>query len=661
MKKKQLDDPRVIAGLFKEAMFYSRPLQVEGDGFSEGALITDFHETSGRAKDSSRTLFLTFTADETDSDRKGAKCDVKLQCHFIHFSGSCQVTLHRCEDGQYRAEMPDTLEVFNRRVQKRTTPSSTETIFLPLVIQHAGFHSEGLFTLENTSQTGFGGVLKVMSKLPIGIGAQVHGKWVTPKGSLSISGRIVRIELLDKGKANTESQYRIGIQQELSIPISIVMAANDRPNYTDRRFSKRVNPELNIQVRSPMNPSHSIEMKVHDASVSGFSARLLDIADSQLLPVSIGVVFQDKSLIAELVGISDSLFRFQFTHGSNADRLFWLKKLANFQNSGTFTSSAVGSELMELFCESGASAAGFLRMQSPFAKAFDDGLASKINEGEWMHRWIERNESGEVRGHMSAIQIADNLWHMGDLAGMIPSERKLTAEFFPKFISSFKEFCLSSSPCPKILLGYNIGHPIWSEFDKYLRQQANDDETIIIQTKYHRFNAENESTAVVPNQWTLTPIGAIEHALISNILNRSEFKEISSLLENFDFSIDTFASPRLSKSIYSSGHVLRRQYSIIEGKTAKYIFVIQSFPLGSSQNRTTDVGWLIPTGLHYLNASDRSSLENLIKAHVRAQGFTSPGYVQILCENEKDESIATKNMTWAIYHPKHLSFFGDRE
>lgn len=644
---KHLDDSRIVAGFLKEAMFYSRLLQIEGHRFKGEAHITDFHESSSRAKDLKRFLYLTFSSKSPDEVEN---IIFHFRCPFPHCIGSWKGNLERTQDGQFKTQIPAEINISNQRNEPRIALFGGQNITIPVLVCANNIHTDALLTIEDFSSKGIGGKLKVPFAVPISSETRIFGYWGTSSGSLRIAGSLVQAQLTQPGRSEaSDSIFQVGILQQLTENNKLHNSS------TERRKFKRDFSDFPLQVFSPLNPTHPIDLAIINASATGFAAIPVDPASKDLLPIGCGVSFEKSTLIAELMGFTQDNLRFQIIGGTAEDRLKWLKNLTAAQHVNTFNKSATGVELIDLFCESGAAAAAFLKAQSAFSTQFTTGLASNFSERNWIHRWIERTTNGKIRGHICAIRLADSLWYIGDLAGMILKERKLSKTFIPRFFESFKEYCLASSPCPKIITTWTKGHPYWKDFEKYLVKKSKDTNVIFAWTNYFRFPKQPSEKRDNTN-FEFTEILASQHSEIQRILKNSD--ENCTLLTSLDLTEMNFASPILTKALHESNHLLRRKYVRINFDNHEFILVLQSYPLGSSQNRTPDVPWLVPLKRTALSEPDRISLYLSIQNWSLKHGYHGPGILEVFSEKTSlAKPVGAKEMLWSIYHPELLSYF----
>lgn len=649
---KTISDSRVIAGFFREALFHSRILFFENERFSAEALLTDFQESSTRAKSDDRYLILTARASNAASVEHAGV--LTFRCAFPNFVATWTGSLVLLSNSQYKTPLPNEITILNSRSASRISLTGLQAVRLQVSIQTGGLHTSGSLTIDNFSYAGIGGILTASSGMPITHETLIRGVFRSENGSLRVAGRVMQADLLVQSAEETgENTYRVGLRQ--SFEDSNSTAADAQKPLTDRRKFQRVPTALPLSLTSPLNPEHKIELQVKDASVSGFAAALANPLDSILLPLGCAARVAGTSLIAEVVAIDGPELRFQIIYGDSSDRLDWLKKLSRFLNGSVSRTSPTGEDIIELFCESGAAASGYLKAQAWLANDLKAGFASDTNDGTWIHKWIERTNSGEIRGHISAIRIADSSWFIGDIAGMMASDRRISKEFLPGFITSFRDHCLSAVPCPRVLVSWNNGHPYWADFEKHIGKQAPAFILGQARTIYRRLSRSSVFDSG-KSTWSTRTVSADDYSEINRIQSQLSGTDAAAFLRLFDFSIESFASPSLQGATSKGGHQFRREYIIFGCDEGEYLLILQNYPLGASPLRTEDTPWLIP-----IRRLSDSRLDSGLHAEIQrialSKGFSFPGVLEIVEGNIVSSGPATKVMVWTILHPKVLDFF----
>ncbi|MFL5814612.1 MAG: hypothetical protein ACJ763_13640, partial [Bdellovibrionia bacterium] len=407
-----IKDARTIAGLFREALFHSRSVQIISADYGDiTALITDLQEDSSRDISTERQLFLTSSITINNlSDSFSAK----IRCAFPQFVLFWNGTITKSETGELVVTLPAEVHLENSRTQARVELIKSTSPSGPILVNTDTFCTEGIFQIEDISEGGFGGSLRVFPEMPIRIGTQLQGRIKTPTGIIEVNGQVVQVSL--HSAANTsqaDAIYRVGVKNQTFNQSTV----HSPPTQSERRKFKRVPVQLDINLLSPYHPEHVVSGLILDASLAGFLARLKDISDAILLPVGCIVQIPQTSILAQVISLEDENVRFQIVQSNSKDRVEWFKRLTPYLNKNTSHSTATGMDIIELFCESGALASTYLKNQRRFAEDFLEAFTARDSQGSWIYRWIERDEEGKIRGHNSIVRLSDHTWSWGSVAG----------------------------------------------------------------------------------------------------------------------------------------------------------------------------------------------------------------------------------------------------
>jgi hypothetical protein len=673
--KRVLEDPKIILGFFREALFQSRRVEVigissEASEASEAIefLITDIPH--GDQRDPGPETMLVLTPCTNEPEASGTTFQFK--CRFPQFLALWEGTLSRRSDGQFEGAIPPSLTLLNSRRHERLKPLSDPS-FATVTVQGGGMHSLGKFQLEDVSRYGAGGVLQCPKELPLLRDSPIHGRLSLPSGSLSIRGSVVQVQLIGPTLSTPpDFLYRVGIRldsAEAGVVDAPPVEETKIQKNPERRRSSRIPADFDLNLVSPLHSGHLISFQVTDAGASGFRGMLREAVDAKLLPAGCSVSVGEGALQALLVSIDGRELRFQITGGGPEDRLAWLKRLTPYLHPQVSGKSAFGAEIMDLFCESGALAVGYLKNTRTVAEAFEAALGGGgLADEPWIHRWIERTDSGEIRGHISAVRVADNLWHLGDIAGMIEENRKVSRKFIPAFFSSFLEYCLHTRPCPRILIGWKAGHPYWRAFENFIEQHHGASRSAVVHTQYFRLPYSKVREASSSRRNHYREIRAFDFESILEIQRELEkltiAPELRQIVQALDFDIDRFGSPSLSRILQPAGRSLDRRYFLLEEKAVRALVIFHAFPNGSSPQDTLNVPWLIPLPVSGAFSSNPQEIQALVEASqdlgIQA-GYSFPGILVVEPRTGVETAGAAKQMRWTLGHPGILKFFDSHE
>lgn len=598
MKSKTLTDQRVIAGLFREALFQSRKIRVKTSSLDAEALITDLIEANTRDKEIERKVGITFRTSQSMTEIP----DAELTVAFPKFLLKLKQSLTKWPDGQYGFSIPSEVGLENNRSETRNQQFSLRGDSSPAYIRSQGLHIEGRFEIEDYSSSGYGGILKLSPLFPLQTGSTIKCEIHNKSGSLKVDGKIVRWEIVEEPESvNQDRSYRIGIESVKSL--SSNSKSEPTPEIPERRRHKRLQTELTITLTSPINPSYPIDLKTENSSIVGFAGRIKDASLRTLLPAGISVQLFDKTLRAELVSTFDDLFRFEIIEGTNDDRLWWLKKLTLDTHDSVSVGSTEGEEIMRLFCEAGAVATPYLQIQKRFADHYESDFTGSTLDEPWIHKWIERTPDGEIKGHISAVKFGDNSWFIGDIAGSTVTERKISSNFIPSFFSNFLDVTNQMSPSPRLMITWSENHPYWAEYQKNLLEKYNSSNNQMI-TRICSYVRKQNFNPSPNNSLDLVKVRASDHSLIEDL--RCTFsKKYRGLLDAFDFNPNTFASPNTRAAITNVAKNWRREYFYFKASLPA-ILVTTQFEKEISPNSNHKACWLViePESINELQIQD---------------------------------------------------------
>lgn len=651
-KVKQITDNLLLAGMFREAFFQGRSLAIrEGDVWLELQLL-EIDEGSAREKKADRFLIL--------ESPKGIEIDIKaehyFQCAFSQFVAEWKAEIHSSA-GKIRTAIPHLVEIRNHRHNGRLKTLNTK-ITVPVYLQTGSLHGVEFLEVQDVSKTGIGGVIVAQSGIPITPESHITGEWHGVGGIIRINGKITQARLLEQSNKEGPIRYHIGIALEAAAPLPPSISATGELQ-SKRKFSRQKSNHR-ISISSPLNPKYFIALELKDVSPAGFSANLVDPGDKHLLVLGAALKLKDSSLLAELVAMDEDLLRFQLVDGSSEDRIRWMSEAVSPANANIHRSAAQGSELIDLFCEAGAVSSQYIKNQAKLFSSLSQDLSADGLQDTWIHRWVEKSAGGAVKGHICSVRVADSCWHLGDLAGSIKEDLKISKSFIPGFFNAFREFCLSSIPCQKILLGWNNGHPYWKKFQAFFENEGKDLILGRFQTRYHRLTSKAQDKASI-DYWEYNKIFASDWIGIEGVVARASSSDHVAAMHAFDFSKENFSSPNLAASIRASDGTFRREYGVLKSKKSgnEYLLVLQKFPLRASVNQTLNVPWVFPLGENRSPAAIddfTQAMEKVRKIGI-TRGYYFPGILEVLESGISPASESAKVMNWHIGHPNALLFF----
>lgn len=653
----QIKDQRIISGLFREALFHNSEINIqisdENDPHQIAFYVESIEEKSARDQ-GYRLIWLTPIEAETAiptlaTSSKPLDMVAYLPRFVAHWSGA---VVHQ-QDNRIAIALPELIfsEDQRKRSPRTDLPKAQQVEEHEVLVRTDSLFTQAFLTVTNLSQTGAGGLLRIPCAFPLRVGSSISGLVSLTKEKIHIQGSLAFVQLLPQSFTNNQSMnFRVGIEFKTA------------PSKTEgeKREFKRNESEVLLEFTSPLNQEHLIQVNCQELSVTGFSGHLSNSEDSRLLPVGCVVTLKYPAIQAELVAFSGDTHRFRILPSETHQHTHWLKIVTpkNISSSKLSTNVASGLELIDLFCESGALASSYVKEQKHIFDVFSKQLGSTTSSDTWVHRWMEKNSDGKIKGHISSIRYADSIWYMGDLAGRIQDDLKISHNFITSYFDHFREFALSESPCPSIFWLWFEGHPYWSKFNTFLQSKKEPDLRAYFPVGYYRYT-EDSLRSLDNHKITWESIRANQSSVIQAITNSITDENHKRFLRLLDFSIETFGSPQLRAELARSGTRLDRKYwklNLTPNKT--FLVIYQRFPLGVSPTRTPEVPWLIPLGTTQLSELSKPELQSIlaeVNYHGLNQGYSFPGVLATLPDSKCPEEL--KAMRVGIFHPSLLEFF----
>ena len=654
---KVIRDERTIAGLMREALFQGRKIVIyEGDTRHEVDFVT-IEEASTRSLGSPRRLILSTTGYDVEPPTE--KRSLHFSCNFQNFIARWESSISFESSTRCAVELPIEMSLSNSRKSNRLVLATKDTFSSAVLVVTDSVHAEGWLQVDDYSNLGVGGTLSVLPEMPIHVGTKIYGTIRNSTGGLHLSGEIVQVQLRDEGiPQSRDASYSVGIHNPGANELLNTQSAG---TIKERRQEVRVPVELPILMTSAFQVKHQVSLRMQDASCVGFKAKLDNPADSILFPIGSMSCLYGSSILAKVIRLNGDLLHFQIAGGSDVDRINWLKLLTPFQNETTTIGTPTGLDILNLFCDSGAAASEYLSNQKRHSADFLDGLSSTAANGQWVHRWIERTKTGEVKGHISAVRTSDQCWYLGDVAGMPSSDRKISDKFLPRFLGYFRDYAVNSSPCPTFLLSWADGHPYWSKYENYLRTEAKRYVLGFAETSYTRLPLKPVDRGVDLKSVSFAWIRASDYEALSSTRVMLLSAQSLFLADAFDFSISCFGSPRLTDALGQNSLRFSRSYALLEVNRASYLVIFQKFPLGTSPLRTGDVPWILPLSNQEIPAEMQSIVSEKVRFEGLKAGYTFPGIMTQFPSSTAPSQRVSKSMLWTLVHPDGLEFlFRDR-
>jgi hypothetical protein len=591
-KPRVLSNPRVIAGIFREAIFARIVARIDGEYLSE---VIDVAESSRRDKAEKRQLSFAL-----QHARSTPSTICKIELLFSGFIISSTATVIEETVSKLTCEMPTTLENIDLRGDRRISPKFANFPVAHAILIRAGIHLEVTLKLSNISRFGIAGEIEVDRDVSIEPRDIVHGAMHTVEGSINLRGVVVAVEELSARGDSKTLLLRMIRTSNAKIP-----SPNSDLERDDGRETRRREPRYPIDItmtfRSILAPRQPIALEIIEASISGFFARSTTPFMSEYLLPGVPIQHEGSSMVADVVHSEGDMVRCRWTFANTVDRGQWLKKISPSISKNTALSTPDASQLLEIFCESGAFSSQFLRTQRRRFQSMTDSIESEGAESNYIHRWIDRSSNDNLVGHISCIRMGDNAWFATDLVKSADDGANFSEEFVDKFLHSFSLHALSLTPVPRIFLIWVKGHPYWQAFHRELQNRGYPDvcETAIA---YRRTTGESldMSTSLVK----FNPIPAGDYNMITR--SHARLQDISTIetIRSFDFDIDRFGSTRLAESVAADKKFFQRRYFETISPEFSGITILTALPDGMNPNRVIDSAWFFEYVDHPITSND---------------------------------------------------------
>jgi hypothetical protein len=637
----QLSDPRVISGLFKEAQFSQRLIEIEVDGLTSFAEIHQINEDSSRSKGGNRTIELRINLPERFEPT------LKSLIRFPRFIASFELNLKKIENQtqQYNSILPNIVDLSDRRSKQEPRYALNMNDAVPVVVETSGRHTEGSLLITDVSIGGYGGILKIHESFSISDGSNILGEAKLENASLKIDAKIVRICLMEREGSLVE--YGVGLRKD-----SKENQKNQTPS-SERRSEFRVALNRELALSHPLVPNRSVSGTIIESSIAGFSWKPIDADLFKIASPGMILKSLEPKLQVELVGYSGKNLRFNIVSGEESERIKWLKLLSPkfIENLGTSVSQA--SELIELFCTSGSLAAGYVKAQKGLGKKIASQISNEDPQDGLIHRWVQYSEDGTLKGHVSACRFSDNIWYMGDLAGSLYEGHQVSPDLAPKFLYSLARSLRTCEPTPLIMKFFIEGHPYWEQFTAAMSSQKfNSAVRSWSRLHYERMVSAHKS-ATADGNIIVSEIKSSSNLEITGILELLKSSE-RTLAEYLDFNTFTFGSPRLKLSL-SEGSSFKRHYLKLEGDV-EGLLIINKLKIGSSISRSTDVAWLFPTNSNVISSASLERIMKLANFEGTKRGIEVTG-LAIPADRVETTNKDAKKLICSLVHPDAYDFY----
>lgn len=594
---KTVDQVRVILGLFRETIFLQTRYEFKICDEVFSAELVEVEESTRRDEDERRTLVFRilgaseFLSKETEGGQYSqVNFRFGIDSFLVRAVGQIEkVTTSKAGRLLY-VDVPKVLEIENARKNRRKKSKSSLGV-ASVLVRSGSLHTEGVLELNDYSLGGYGGTLQVPNGFELISDTFVSGQLTLGSETLSISCYIKRAKLIEERSGNWDA-YSVGLQNETNLKQPSQAESQQTSSQADRRRNARISVQEQISLTAAINRDVSFRLQLEEASVTGFSGKLINAAQLVEFPLGSCFKMEGPPLSVVLQGFEGDRLRFSIQEGSVNDRLEWFKKVSPYLLKGVSHSVYDARDLLEVFCASGALSTEYLKTQRTHDADFLSPFETTTRDQFWIHRWIHHNENKEVTGHWCAIRLGDNGWFLADLAGSPEKVKKIPRNFTELFFKSFSDFSMSNKPCPVHMYTWIIGHPYWMDFCEIIKASGLIRELVL--TGYSRYSLESLQTDKKLCSISRQAIQAADYSKISDIRNKLVANGSINHASLFDFDIDRFGSPVLADHFKLKQQPFGRYYFEIVAGPTRWLAVFTTFPMGASFNRVPESIWVFP-------------------------------------------------------------------
>jgi hypothetical protein len=648
--EQQITNKRVILGLLREAYFLRSNILISQKGQDYTGKVIQFLEKDLRSSDEVKKLSI-----QLDFITSTLLCSESvIRIAFPKFIIYFDAQVAELSGNKILITSPDFITLKQLRAYSRKKIENTT--FQPLLCKSNETFEVG-FQLKDISNLGIGGILKMYGERPPSLGLQFEGRYYIDKTELKINATLTRIEASDIQAPDGTFYYNIGLQNKTTSKTQ----KNIPKNNSEARQIFRFAIEDTIKIENLALSNLPIPIKIGEASFLGFSGKL---ADNAVLPLPLGFTFSlsDTTLKFSLTSEFEGMLRFVLEDGSQEDRLKWAKYISRTTFKDISTSTPESDELLNLFCEAGAMAPELMEKGSLYASEFLIPLARESDDTFWVFRWINTSLDSarkHIRGHMSGIRYGDNAWFVGETAGGASPDRKIESTFVARFFSSFKDFALSQTPCPKVFFVWKRGHPYWHDFEQHIFKSENasllEAWVKIAHTKISYLKNTSEK-----NEFNSRELDHRDHSKIISVINDLKSNATDRFAGSFDFSPDKYASPVLrTQFLLSNSEIFKRSYVEFYTESESYLVIFTKLPFGSSFNQVMTSAFVFSLRSAGLNEQLWQNLKNRILEYGLSHGIPPSSIRRIIGSKDSETLLSDESnlVDGFLIHPKLIGFY----
>jgi hypothetical protein len=636
-----IEGSRFISAFLREAKFLNWPVWIIESGERSPAEIVTVLDENPRAENSKRSAQFRRLKDIRGNIEPQINIEVFGPKRLLVFEADAH---ENSQSGTIEIPVPAKARLVTRRSSERRGAAGV-------------FAGEGIvFDRENIakarielfdrSDKGFGLIIGIDSEKQLKLGCFVLGKLISGEESLLVNGEVVRLSYLGdrEGSSNSLKFYKVGVS--VSNGANSTHALDSTGQLPEQRINSRFQSRLGEKKIANLSLGKSaVRCKVLNSSSLGL--RFVPVVPSDIEFFRAGDHIQVASIdpIFEVCSVSSHGVSAKVRNLTFGEALPWLEEATADLSEGLAENSADAQQILSLFIRAGAVSDSYLEAQ----KNFKDKVVGEGAPADGLiYKWVQRNLSGEILGHVACFQYADRIWQFSDLAGSKSSSNDAMGENFVRnFFRALAEVGSVSTPVPFFQMIFLSGHPFWKTFVAELeRVRGTAKCRYVLGAKYFRFvNMVSRVSSFEDLSACLRPISGRDVQKITATHIELAKSGLAGLAEDLDFEAKSYGSSWLRQKKVS----FRREYYWIDWRGFEGLVVLSDLSAIESVNQNPNVTWFLATKV----GPDLAGFAETLGFFASSKGYHSPGV--LVLSNWKDAGLeGTKNLVVTTFHPELL-------
>jgi hypothetical protein len=489
-------EPRLIAGVFREALLTGREILLTNNSERVWTAIKDIKENSARDRNQ-RQLIVKHGV--------SLSSDVEVLIPFGRYVFRGKMKQVGAPDEKI-FQFPDLITQETQRKFERFKLDDGSNWSKVTLVQ-ADITVVGDFCLEDIGYDSIRGLVIIPSEIHLRQDSLIVGTITSSKGNIKINGRVIRAAEIVSGE---EQVFRIVVKQSNHGRKQSQEALDD-----DRRSERRFCAGINLKLNTDFLEKH-LNLQVTEVTSTTFRGTVID--PLQISSAIFGVEYKicGQQMIVHLIANRGKEFVFEILSSDETSSKWWFNTYSAAVQPTLYSDTIETNDVLRLFCEAGAFSTNYIRGNKLNSKNIEEGFSS-AQTATWLHRWIEV-KNGKFTGYVSAINLIKDVWFIGDLVGGQTDDNKISPQFMSSFFYAFTRYLKAFKPDHLILMTWIKDHPYWRTLQKHIKD--NESEVLAsVGSFYTRITGEAWAHTLRGNFGAVTPSDpkkeAFDHANFS--------------------------------------------------------------------------------------------------------------------------------------------------